>query len=121
MKPVLMGIALVLMAGWICAVPAESTNPVEALFPDPAAPAPAAEIRAEAAPGENLQTETRLRQMQKQIDALEARLGGTSRPPSVAYNVERRLADLEKRMQQLEQQLTRLQQVDQRIRRLETK
>ena len=62
-----------------------------------------------------------VQQLQKRLDAIEARLGSSSRPPSITYNMERRLADLEKRVQQLEQQTTRLQQLDQRVRRLEMK
>lgn len=65
--------------------------------------------------------EVKANELQKRLDAVEARLGGSSRPPSAVNNMERRLADLEKRVQQIENQLARMQQFDQRIRRLEMK
>ena len=55
------------------------------------------------------------------IEAVEARLGAASRPPSITYNLERRLSDLERRVQQIEQTVTRLQGLDARIRKLEMK
>lgn len=65
--------------------------------------------------------EKTVQQLQKRLEAIETRLGTSSRPPSITYNMERRLADLERRIQQLEQQTARLQQLDQRVRRLEMK
>ena len=65
--------------------------------------------------------EVKANELHKRLDAIEARLGGSSRPPSAGNNMERRLADLEKRVQQVETQLARMQQFDQRIRRLEMK
>ena len=67
------------------------------------------------------QLEVKANELQQRLDAVEARLGSSSRPPSAGNNMERRLADLEKRVQQNEQQLARMQQFDQRIRRLEMK
>ena len=95
---------------------AQEPDAVDALFPDVAAPARPAPTPASAATPDDS-----LRQLEKRLDALEARLGPATRPPSLANSVERRLADLDARLQKLEQQLTRLQQYDQRIRRLEMK
>jgi BMFP domain-containing protein YqiC len=57
----------------------------------------------------------------QRLEALEARLGQAARPPSMAYNIERRITDLEKRLQQVEQQQTQLQKWESRLRRLEMK
>ena len=97
---------------------AQESDAMDALFPDVAAPAPA---RPAPAPASAATPDDSLRQLEKRLDALEARLGPATRPPSLANSVERRLADLDARLQKLEQQLTRLQQYDQRIRRLEMK
>ena len=93
---------------------------VDALFPGPSGPV-RAETKTAAADHALLPVETMAADMQKRLAAIEARLGPASRPPSMTYNLERRLADLEKRVQQIEQQLVRMQQMDQRIRRLEMK
>ena len=94
--------------------PAQAPQAVESLFPA-SAPVPAP------APAPDPTMADALRQMQKRLDSIEARLGASARPSSVAYNLERRLADLEKRVQQLEQQVARMQTLDPRIRRLEMK
>ena len=93
---------------------------VETLF---ASPPPAAAVEKSSAPppAADRPIEPALAEMRKRLDALEALLGQSVRPPSVGYTLERRLADLEKRVQQTEQQLVRMQQMDQRIRRLEMK
>ena len=98
---------------------AQTAGAVEALFPASAATAPGPGAPA-AAPEESGTAES-FRQRQKRLDHVEARLGISTRPPSVAFNVERRLADLEKRLAQIEQQLARMQTWDARLRRLEMK
>lgn len=100
---------------------ASGTEAVDALFPAPAPSSPAVKQQEYPSAGEMLPSEKDAEQMQKRLDTIEARLGMSSRPPSVANNMERRLADLEKRVQQIEQQLARMSQFDQRIRRLEMK
>ena len=94
----------------------QDAEAVEQLFPSPA---PAARVAAP--PADKPTAADRLEPLEKRLDAVESRLGPSSRPASVTYNVERRLADLEKRVQQIEQQLARWQQIDQRVRRLEMK
>ena len=114
-----LGIEMFAMAFWAWSClsgppPADAQAPqaAEAVFPSPApSPAPATDPAMADA----------LRLVQKRLDSIEARLGASARPPSVGYNMERRLADLEKRVQQLEQQVARMQPYDQRIRRLEMK
>lgn len=91
---------------------------VDALF---ASPPPAAAVPAPANTASAPAIDPAVVLMQKRLDAIEVHLGVPNRPPSVAYNMERRVADLEKRVQQLEQQVSRMQQFDQRIRRLEMK
>ena len=93
---------------------------VEALF---ASPPPVAAVEKSSAPppAADRPIEPAITEMRKRLDAIEARLGHSVRPPSVGYTMERRLADLEKRVQQIETQLARMQQFDQRIRRLEMK
>ena len=98
---------------------AQTAGAVEALFPAPVAAASIPGAPA-AVPEESMAAES-FRQLQKRLDHIEARLGTSARPPSVAFNVERRLADLEKRLAQIEQQLARMQAWDARIRRLEMK
>lgn len=92
--------------------PPAANQAVNALFPDApesSPPAPPAPLPA-----------TEITKLETRIDQIESRLGTSSRPASVAYNMERRLTDLERRIQQLEQKQSRLQQdVDQRLRRLE--
>ena len=113
--------ALVLM--WqasVRAVPPPGADAADSVFPASAGTVPAK------APGRSTaladtELEMSVQQLQKRLDAIETRLGSSSRPPSITYNLERRLADLEKRIQQLEQQTARLQQLDQRVRRLEMK
>lgn len=61
------------------------------------------------------------KELQMRVEAIEARLGAATRPPSITYNLERRLSDLERRVQQIEQTVTRLQSLDARIRKLEMK
>ena len=119
--PFILATVLLLPGALVLPSMGENPDPVRALFPPPAESGPVAATLAASPSGSDLQMEKALLQMQKEIATIEARLGLNSRPPSVTYNVERRLADLEKRVQQLEQQLARLQQFDQRIRRLETK
>ena len=91
----------------------------DAVFSTPTVPAPAKEIPPAGGAPANLAPVDP--QLQKRLDAIETRLGSATRPASMNYNFERRLADLEKRVQQLEQQTVRLQQLDQRVRRLEMK
>ena len=97
---------------------AQEPDAVDALFPDVAAPAPARPAPASAVAATPDET---FRQLEQRLDALEARFGPAARPPSLANNLERRLADLETRLQKLEQQLARFSQYDQRLRRLEMK
>ncbi len=111
------------MLGLIGSFPCHAQQPsdaVETLFAAPS-PAAAGEPSNAAAPAVDRTPEPAIAEMLKRLDAIEARLGHSVRPPSVSYNLERRLAELEKRVQQIEQQLTRTQQMDQRIRRLEMK
>ena len=112
--------ALVLAAGLTAlALPiagGQSPEAVDQIFPAPPPPP-----TFQAIPAGDPQAAARAAQLEKRLEAIEARLGPTSRPASVTYNLERRLADLEKRIQQLEQQVARWQQVDQRVRRLEMK
>ena len=107
---------------WLGGMPAsaQGAGAVEALFPTPAAAAAPGPGAPAAAPDGSVTAES-FRQLQKRLDLIEARLGISARPPSVAFNVERRLADLEKRLAQIEQQLARMQAWDARIRRLEMK
>lgn len=94
------------------------SSPVEALFPGPVmiSPRPADE------PERPLPlTAVERKDLVQRLDVIEARLGQAARPPSIAYNLERRLTDLEKRIQQLEQQQTQLQKLEPRLRRLEMK
>ena len=72
-------------------------------------------------PQEPVVTDAEWRALLQRLETLEARLGPVSRPPSIAYNMERRIADLERRVQQLEQTVTRLQSLDSRVRKLEMK
>ena len=105
-----------LIAAAIQTANGQGAEAVDQLFP---APAPAAKVAAP--PAGEPPAADRLEPLEKRLDAVESRLGPSSRPASVTYNVERRLADLEKRVQQIEQQLARWQQIDQRVRRLEMK
>ena len=93
---------------------------VEALFAAPVSPA-REERPVTPPPPAKRPVDPSIEDMLMRLDTIEARLGASIRPPSMTYNLERRLADLEKRVQQIEQQLTRMQQMDQRIRRLEMK
>jgi len=98
--------------------PLPNSDAVEALFPMAAAASQKkSKVVSEAQPN----TEKILKKMEKRLDTIEARLGKTSRPPSLTHTVERRLTDLERRLQKIEQQLTRMQKWEQRIRRLEMK
>lgn len=120
--------------GWICSATAialcglasvhAATTPesdaAESVFAGPPAATPVREPTGSPAVA-STDAEKTVSQLQKRLEAIESRLGASSRPPSIAYNVERRLADLEQRVQQIEQQLARMQQFDQRIRRLEMK
>ena len=105
-----------LIAAAIQTANGQGAEAVDQLFPSPA---PAAKVAAP--PAGEPPAADRLEPLEKRLDAVESRLGPSSRPASVTYNVERRLADLEKRIQQIEQQLARWQQIDQRVRRLEMK
>ena len=110
-------IASLILAGLVshCAS-AQDPDAVKALFPE-GAPRTAAEPVLVATPA--VAPEESIPKIQQRLDALEARLGPAGRPPSLANNMERRLADLETRVQKLEQRVARFQQYDQRIRRLE--
>lgn len=90
----------------------------EALFPGPVMISPRPTGEPERPP---LVTTVEWQDLVQRLDAIEARLGQATRPPSMAYNLERRLTDLEKRIQQLEQQQTQLQKLEPRLRRLEMK
>lgn len=94
------------------------SSPVEALFPGPVMISPRPTGEPERPP---LVTTVEWQDLVQRLDAIEARLGQATRPPSMAYNLERRLTDLEKRIQQLEQQQTQLQKLEPRLRRLEMK
>lgn len=97
-------------------------SPVDSVFPDAAAaPARPADIPESAPRPEPVVTEAEWNALLQRLDALEARLGPATRPPSIAHNMERRIADLERRVQQLEQTVTRLQSLDSRVRKLEMK
>lgn len=72
-------------------------------------------------PQEPVVTDAEWRALLQRLETLEARLGAATRPPSIAYNMERRIADLERRLQQLEMSVTRLQSLDSRVRKLEMK
>ncbi len=97
-------------------------SPVDSVFPDAAAaPARPADIQESAPTLTPVVTEAEWNALVQRLDALEARLGPATRPPSIAYNMERRLTDLERRVQQMEQTVTRLQSLDSRVRKLEMK
>ncbi len=97
-------------------------SPVESVFPDAGtAPTRPADLAESPPPPVPVVTEAEWKALLQRLDALEARLGPGSRPPSIAYNIERRIADLERRVQQLEQTVTRLQSLDSRVRKLEIK
>jgi len=99
-------------------VAAQDATAVETLFPaSPPSPPEQAPRGTKASSALDWEKEATL--FEKRLDAIEARLGTSPRPPSVAYNLERRLADLEARLQKMEQQMARMQQWEQRIRRLE--
>ena len=72
-------------------------------------------------PQEPVVTDAEWRALLQRLETLEARLGAATRPPSIADNMERRIADLERRLQQLEMSVTRLQSLDSRVRKLEMK
>ena len=93
---------------------------VDALFAVPVSPAREEQPSTPPPPAKR-PVDPSIEDMLKRLDTIEARLGASIRPPSVNYNMERRLADLEKRIQQIEKQLARLPQMDQRLRRLEIK
>jgi len=101
--------------------PGQSPGAVDALYPPSRPSPPAQKAEQNVLTMETGQAEKSLAQIEKRLDTIEARLGKTSRPPSIAYNVERRLSDLERRLQKLEQQQARMQKWEQRIRRLEMK
>jgi len=97
-------------------------SPVESVFPDAGtAPTRPADLAESPPPPVPVVTEAEWKALLQRLDALEARLGPGSRPPSIAYNIERRIAELERRVQQMEQTVTRLQSLDSRVRKLEMK
>ncbi len=97
-------------------------SPVESVFPDAVtAPSRPADIPEPATPPAPVVTDAEWRALLQRLETLEARLGAATRPPSIAYNMERRIADLERRLQQLEMSVTRLQSLDSRVRKLEMK
>ncbi|MCX7819067.1 MAG: hypothetical protein N2652_07675 [Kiritimatiellae bacterium] len=54
--------------------------------------------------------------LEKNVRALEVRLGRATQAPSPSHNIERRLQELERRMESIEREVKRL---DERLRRLE--
>jgi len=103
------------------AMGAESSGPANAvstLFPEPASPSPSPQTQPATIATNAAAT---LLEVNRRLSVIEARLGTTTRPSSIGYNIERRLADLERRVQQLEQKQARMQQWEQRIRRMEMK
>lgn len=60
--------------------------------------------------------EGRIKDLEKAIESIEARLGRTVQPPTLSNSFERRLQDLEKRMAALERDFKRM---DERVRKLE--
>ncbi len=112
-----------LLASGVAPAAGQSASPVKAVFPAPEArPTRPADITAPTvAPPTLTITEAEWKALLQRLDALETRLGPGSRPPSIAYNMERRLTELERRVQQMEQTVTRLQSLDSRVRKLEMK
>lgn len=100
----------------------QAASPVDSVFPDAdTTPSRPADIPESAPTPTPVVTEGEWKALLQRLDTLEARLGPATRPPSIAYNMERRIADLERRVQQLEQSVTRLQSLDSRVRKLEMK
>ena len=62
--------------------------------------------------------EERIKELEKAIESIEARLGRTVQPPTLSNSFERRLQDMEKRLAALERDFKRM---DERVRRLETR
>lgn len=103
-------------------VAGQAASPVDSVFPDAdAVPTRPADTPESLPPPEPLVAKAEWKALLQRLDALEARLGPATRPPSIAFNMERRIADLERRVQQLEQSVTRLQSLDSRVRKLEMK
>lgn len=119
----------ILMAGLLVALPvlaasAELATPpgvIDVLYPASTASAAETESHPNDSSVGDQQAGKDLGEIEKRLDLLEARLGKSPRPPSLANSVERRLADLESRIQKLEQQQKQMQKWEQRIRRLEKK
>ena len=62
--------------------------------------------------------EERIKDLEKAMENIEARLGRSSQPPTLSNSFERRVQDLEKRIAALERDMKRM---DERVRRLETR
>jgi len=120
---------LLLMAGLLVALPvleasaemATTPGVVDVLYPASTASSAEKESEPNASLDGDQQVGKDIGKIEKRLDSLEARLGRSSRPPSLANSVERRLANLESRIQKLEQQQKQMQKWEQRIRRLEMK
>ena len=67
-------------------------SPVESVFPDAVtAPSRPADIPEPATPPAPVVTDAEWRALLQRLETLEARLGAATRPPSIAYNMKRRM------------------------------
>lgn len=60
----------------------------------------------------------RIRELERAVEGIEARLGRSIKQPSLTHNVERRMQDIEKRLDTIEREVKRL---DERIRKVENR
>ncbi len=65
--------------------------------------------------------DVRVKNIEKTLEQVEARLGRAVHPPTLTRNVERRLQDIERRLDGLERELKRFDTVERTVNRIETR